>query len=864
MDISLNGSDWKVKYFTIGEARGKQPFNPDYDISWWMDATVPGVVQSDLLRAGRIPDPYVDMNARLIEWVPNRDWVYAKSFTVPPTVKGRTVRLHFEGIDYYADVYLNGKHLGCSENMFIPMDFDVTDTLNYEGENRVVVIFDPAPAEVPQIGHTSQVRTYKTRMSYGWDFAVRLIPVGLWDDVKLIVTGDAHIADSWAHTELSEDFRSANLTMRTKVQADEPRTVTVQTRVFFGDTLVSSQSTPVNASGLTEVTQPFTIKNPQLWWPNGHGDPNLYRAEVVVLSDGDELDRREFDFGFKRVRLIPNPCLAEDLLPWNFEVNGKRIYLKGWNWVPQDSMYGSSPIVEEGRERSPSRSADGGVHPRNGTATVPYPPQRLATLIRLAKEANVNLLRVWGGGLIEKEAFYDICDHNGIMVWQEFILSSSGLDNDPPTDPAYLELLRRSAENIIPRRRNHACHAVWCGGNELTWTGAEDAAMRTMHEAVSILDPGKIYVPTSPMRTFKEGEPLEIDIHGDWQYHGTDRHYEINNARRSAFHSEFGCEGAANIETIRQVVKHAELMPISNRNELWTFRGEWWINTHVLEGIFGPLTDIESFVRMSQFIQLEGLRYAVEQNRRRKYASGGTIPWQFNEPWPNLSCTNAVDYFLRPKPAYYAVKAAYEPVHVSAKYDRLGWKPGEEFRAELWANNSGPALGCTLVWTIISAEGDGFLSGEKTLDLAENSAFRAEDVAWRIEAGFERLFVLEARLIGPDCAELSRNSYLMSANPVPIFDRLLALPATTIQVEHGKAVEREGHTEVPLTVRNTGGNYAFFVQISADSPGWDTCFSRNYLLIAPGDSETVIVKCIPRDRTAGEPGPFTAKAWNAG
>ncbi len=850
MDISLNGSDWKVKYFTIGEARGKQPFNPDHDISWWMDATVPGVVQRDLLRAGRIPDPYADLNARQIEWVPNRDWVYAKSFAVPPTIKGRTIRLHFEGIDYYADIYLNGKHLGRSENMFIPVDFDVTDIL--QDENRLVVILDPAPAEIGQIGHTSEVRTYKTRMSYGWDFAVRLIPLGIWDDVKLIVTGSPYIADSWAHTELSEDLHSANLTMRTKVQADEPQTVTVQTRILFGETLVSSQESSVNASGLTEVAQSFTIENPHLWWPNGHGDPNLYRAEVVVLSDGDELDRREFDFGFKRVRLIPNPGLAEELLPWNFEVNGKRIYLKGWNWVPADSMYGIvSPIVGEGVELP---------HPVTGEG-VQLPPQQSVTryeaLIRLAKEANVNLLRVWGGGLIEKEAFYGICDHSGIMVWQEFILSSSGLDNDPPTDPAYLELIRRSAENIIPRRRNHACHAVWCGGNELTWTGTEDAAMRTIHEAVSGLDPGKIYVPTSPMRTFKEGEPQEIDIHGDWQYFGTDRHYEINNARRSAFHSEFGCEGAANIETIRQVVKHADLMPISNRNELWTFRGEWWINTHVLEGIFGPLTDIEAFVRMSQFIQWEGLRYAVEQNRRRKYASGGTIPWQFNEPWPNLSCTNAVDYFLRPKPAYYAVKAAYEPVHVSAKYDRLGWNPGEEFRAELWVNNSGPAQGCMLAWTIISAEGDRFMSGEKTLDLAENSAFRAEDVVWRVEAGFERLFVLELRLIGPDGAEVSRNSYLFSANPAPIFDRLLALPATTIQVEQGKAVERAGHTEVPLTVRNTGANYAFFVQISSDSPCWAVYYGRNYLLIAPGDFETVIV------RYEGNEPSFSARAWNS-
>ncbi len=837
MDISLNGSDWKFKYYNIGEARGKQPFNPDFDISWWPNATVPGAAQKDLLRAGRIPDPYLDMNAQQIEWVPDRDWVYAKTFTMDPIPRDRKVRLHFEGIDYYADIYLNGKHLGRSENMFIPADFDVTDVLNYDGENRLVVIFDPAPAEIGQIGRTSLVRTYKTRMSYGWDFAVRLIPVGLWDDVRLIVTGTAYIADSWAHTELAEDLKSANLMMRTEVRADKRQTVMVQTRVFFEDTQVAAQNTSVAASGLTEITQPFAIKNPKLWWPNGHGDPNLYFAEVVVLSEnGDELDRREFHFGLKRVRLIPNPGLAEELLPWNFEVNGKRIYLKGWNWVPADSMY--------------------------GTVT----RDRYEGLIRLAKEANVNLLRVWGGGLIEKEEFYDICDRLGIMVWQEFILSSSGIDNDPPTDPAYLNMIRRSAENIIPRRRNHACHAVWCGGNELTWTGAEDAAMRIMHEAVSMLDPQKIYVPTSPMRTFRPDEAKEIDIHGDWQYFGCDRHYEICNARLAAFHSEFGAEGAANIETIRDVVRDCELMPVSRKNELWTHRGDWWVNTEVLEGIFGPLKDIETFVRMSQFIQWEGLRYVVEQNRRRKYASGGTIPWQFNEPWPNLTCTNAVDYFLRPKPAYYAVKSAYEPVHVSASYAGLGWKPGEEFRADLWVNNSnGDLKGCAVRWTLLGTDGEVFGSGEKRLDLRENSAVKADEVVWRIEVGFERLFILEARVICPDGKELSKNSYIFSANPVPIFDRLLALPATTIEVEQGKGAAREdGRIEIPITVRNTGGNFAFFVKLSVDCPGWGVYFSRNHLLIAPGDSETVIAKCISRERTTKQPGPFMAQGWNTG
>lgn len=813
MEILLSGPDWKFLDFVPYKALGEKVHSQEYDWSVWPNAVVPGNVQLDLLRNGMLEDPYLDFNSQKIEWVAARQWVYAKKFSIGGEFECKRVILRFEGIDYSAGIYFNSEHLGDIHNLFIPAEFDITDRIRCHGDNTIVVIIDPAPNEYAQAGWTSKVKTFKPRMNYGWDFAARCIPLGIWKDVKLIAVLNTRITDCWTHAALSDDLSQGSVELVTSLDSASDSRVTVESSILRNDDVVQFQSVEIDVKpGEQKAVQSFSIENPDLWWPNGHGDPSLYEAHIIIkdAETGELLDERKVTFGFKRVRLLPTLGVPEGRKPWNFEVNGKRIFVKGWNWVPIDELYGGKYA------------------------------EKLERLIRLAVEANVNLLRIWGGGIIETESFYELCDRYGIMVWQEFPLSSSGIDSLTPTDPDYLNELKCMAEAVIPSRRNYASHTVWCLGNELKWTGEEDTAMRLLHNIVNDLDPEKPYLPTSPLWTGLPGEDVEIDIHGMWWYQGTTGHYTMYNQRTPAFHSEFGTEGAANFENIERFIREAKLTPITVKNPIYRHRGKDWLGEATMKTVFGDISEPETYFKLSQFIQWEGLRYIVESGRRRKYKCGGTIPWQFNEPWPNLACTNCVDYYTDPKMAYYAVAKAYAPVHVSAKYDSVSTAPGTLFTAELYANNSNRALeNCRLEWTIRGIEGEVLAQGDEAVSLPENSAVRIGQIEWAVPEDFDGIFILFLRLIDAGGTVLSDNPYIFSSASEPIFAGLINPPETHIKVLGSSYAVVGGGAVLAIEIMNAGDCCAMFVRAAAQDNRQDVYFTNNYLVLAPGERSVI-------------------------
>lgn len=832
MEILLSGPDWKLRdfipYQAFGQAFGENIWEPDYDWGSWPNAIVPGNAQLDLLRNGLIEDPYVDLKSRDAEWVSSRQWVYAKKLAIGDELAGKRLTLRFDGIDYAGTIYLNGERLGFHENLSIPVEFDVTGKVRLGEENSLVVILEPAPDEYAQCAWTSKVKTFKPRMPYGWDFAARLIPIGIWQDVKLIATGETRITDVWARANLSEDLQRGTLSLATTLDSSSPRAAVVEYRVLSGEEVIESNSVKIEA-GTGRTEQVFEIANPLLWWPNGSGPQNLYTAQVTVRDalSGQVADERTVTFGFKRVRLLPNIGIPEGLRPWNFEINGVRTFIKGWNWVPIDLLYG-------------------------GKYT-----EKLERLIRLAAEANVNMLRVWGGGIIEKESFYELCDRFGIMVWQEFTLSGSGYDSTPPADPNFLARLRELAEAVVPIKRNHACHTVWCCGNELTWTGEEDPAMQTAHEVCNRLDPDKIYIPTSPLQTEKPGEAAEIDIHGSWKYLGATEHYTMYNRQRPAFHSEFGSEGAANFENVERFIKEAKIWPATPRNPIYRHRGKWWVMEDRMREVFGEIEDPALFFRLSQFLQWEGLRYIVESGRRRKWACGGTLPWQFNEPWPNLSCTNAVDYYTDPKMAYYAVAKAYSPVHVSARYDSLSAPPGARFAAAIFANCSGQAIpGCTLEWTARDLGTSILAAGQETVGLPQNGALRIGLAEFDVPDSFSGIFCLFLRLMDPAGNLLSKNTYFFSSAPEPVFAEMKSPPQTEIKVLGSNQKPMGEHSMISMEVVNTGGAVAMFVKAVPRENKSEVFFRNNHLLLPPG--ERGIIDALLTKPVSG----FAIAGWN--
>jgi beta-mannosidase len=325
-------------------------------------------------------------------------------------------------------------------------------------------------------------------------------------------------------------------------------------------------------------------------------------------------------------------------------------------------------------------------------------PEKLKRLMQLAKEAGVLMFRVWGGGLIETDAFYEACADAGILVWQEFIQSSSGVDNRTSDDPGHIVRMLKDARSIIRAKRNHTALAIWCGGNELQDENGyplddSDTLLGALSGLVHILDPRRHWLPTSSSGGFfsntlenclKYPERL-ADVHGPWQHDGLENHYKLYNAGTSLLSSEFGVGGFTNPTALKRILPEEALWPVNGNNEYYSHRDPWWINDVQLQEMFGyKLTDLETMVKASQYIQFEGLRYALEANIRRAPHNSGTFPWQFNEPYPNCICTNQIDYYCNPKPAWYAMKSAYRPLYPAMSFNSALIDESGKMNTELW------------------------------------------------------------------------------------------------------------------------------------------------------------------------------------
>jgi beta-mannosidase len=448
-----------------------------------------------------------------------------------------------------------------------------------DGEHLLAVAVHAAPPSEAQVGVTSRVRVHKPRMNYGWDFCPRLVHQGIWRRVG------------------------------------EPRSYP---RVSFD-----------GAVGRVELDGELVleVEQPELWWPNGGGAQRLY-------------DAGEWHVGFRTVSLEPNEGAPAGALPYTLHVNGERIFMRGWNWVPIDVNYG-----------------------------VPR-PEKLERLLRLAQRANVNVLRVWGGGVIESEEFYGWCDRLGILVWQEFSQSSSGLESTPSENPEFVAALADDARVIVPSRAHHPSLFAWCGGNELAWPDGEpiderSPAIAALGDVVRELDPGRVWLPSSPT-----GPKGTWDMHGPWEHQGLRAHYEHYDSRTNLVHSEFGVEGMANELTM---IAPEHRWPADRSNPVYEHLGAWWNNATLVQASFGGrIEDVETMRRASQWLQYDGLRYAVEATMRRAWRASGVLPWQFNEPFPNAWCTSAVDWHGKPKPAYFGVARAYRGAP-SARFTTCAW-----------------------------------------------------------------------------------------------------------------------------------------------------------------------------------------------
>ena len=598
-------------------------------------APVPGSVQMALLNAGVIEDCDVALNARKNEWIENRDWIYQVSLPDEWTRDGQEIRVHCAGLDYAGEILLNGEPLKPFEGTLIPHSVDLKPHLKPSG-NLLAIRFGPPPRWLGQFGYTSRMREWKPRFYYTWDWVSRVVQTGIWDSVTMEVIRGAEIQKLHCRTDADLASGKGKLTLVGSVKGGERVRITLKdhAQVLWMKELPSHQ---FSESGLQ-----WEDLTTALWWPNGMGERPLYELTCELLDgQGRPIDRQSRRIGFRHVEWRRTKGAADTADPYLCVVNGKEIFLWGVDWAPI----------------------------RPNFAGLRQEDYRLR--LAVYRDCGMTVLRVWGGGFPEKECFYDYCDEMGLLLWREFPLSSSGIDNYPPDDSESVEALARIAESYIDRFQHHVSVLLWCGGNELvddkngvkssqpTLTIKNHPVIVRFAEIVARKDPGRRFLPTSPygpvgMFNLQDcGKGLFWDVHGPWNLDGpVDGAWkELWEKGDAMFHSEMGAPSASPVAIIRKYKGDLEDTPGTHQNPLWN-RQPWWIDwpKFVQEKGREP-HDLEEFVAWSQARQAAALTLAARVLKSRFPACGGMIIWMGHDTFPCTSNTSIVDFEGNPKPA---------------------------------------------------------------------------------------------------------------------------------------------------------------------------------------------------------------------
>ncbi|MDH7601551.1 MAG: glycoside hydrolase family 2 TIM barrel-domain containing protein [Armatimonadota bacterium] len=656
--LSLNGT-WRL----VGADPGSLDLRDDSQIppsgAVVVDAQVPGEVHVDLHRAGLIPDPFYGMNAREVQWIEEKEWWYTRTFEVEKEFLRSMTFLEFEGLDMFASVFLNGKEIGRAGNMFIPHRFDVTEYIR-EGENFLAVKFEPTSRVLAGMDHnglfgcfdTPRVNARKMQCAFGWDWTHRFVGAGIWRDARLVSEDRLAIRDVHVEPELEGD--SASIWISVELANHTGRALDAELHV------VISLSEEIERIQLTETIPPdgdvveilATLDQPQLWWPNGFGEQPVYRCMVGVRHEDEVQDAAETTFGIRTVGFVEHDIDGSNRL--TLLVNGEEVFCKGANWVPADHF-----VSRVSRDR-------------------------YRKLVSLAKDAGFNMLRVWGGGIYEDSEFYKACDEMGILVWQDFMFACASY----PDRDDFAAQVSDEVETVVKRLRNHPCVVVWCGNNECemnyspedSWPGKR-LFYEVIPNALKRLDHSRPYRPSTPYGGKVGNDPSQGTWHGGSWFrtylgdHRKWRHYIEED--RAPFVCEFYAQGSPQIESLKEFIPEDQLYPptgecweFHNKDNPYSGRTDGLTHQQILvdltRRLMGDFKSAEEFAAYSGILQGEFVKAEIEHFRREKWAISGALYWMFDDCWPAVGWS-LVDYYLRPKPAYYYAKRACAPVLVSFK-----------------------------------------------------------------------------------------------------------------------------------------------------------------------------------------------------
>ena len=800
-----------VKDYAGGEGLAAGAAAPVHPEDGWTPVPVPGDVHRALVAAGCIEDPFYDRNEDGVRWIEDREWWYRARFEGgAPAAADERVRLVFGGLDTYAAVYLNGEELGRHANMFREAVFDVTGRVR--DDNLLAVRFDPpidhvGPPLEGQWSPTDHDRVWmrKAQYGYGWDWGPRLPTIGIWRPVEL---RRERVAALEAVRFQTLRIQHGDALVAIDVEVDRfAGTGPLEARI---ELLRPDGGAPLEAAVevQTRATAVLRVPDAALWWTHDLGTPALHELRVELVAGNAVVATRELRVGIRTIELDQRPDPDEPGTRFfRFRLNGVGLFARGANWIPADSFVGG---LED---------------------------ERYTRLLGAARDAHMNMIRVWGGGIYEHDRFYDECDALGLLVWQDFMFACAIYPEHELAAEVELE-----ARYQVARLRHHPSLALWCGNNENQWIHDRENPLNGVNRvpgalfyddvlprAVAELDPTTPYWPGSPYGGDDHNGRTDGDVHNWEVWHGNfprrfgeDSRREPTPAsvsfRRYAeddgrFISEFGTLSAPHPETLRRWIPPDQLYHHSPSLDHHTKDAPKNKIDMLLQSVTGVAEDLETFVDFSMIAQAEALKFGVEHYRRRAPHCSGTLIWQLNDCWPGLSWA-LIDYHGFEKAAYHFVRRAYAPVLASFRL--------ADGAAELWVtNDTGATVHDEARVRLARFAGGPPLEDRSAEVVVPAHASRCVG-RWEFAGGPDRYLRVES----------ARGAFGANRS---FFAAIKDLERPPARVEH--TVEPAGDGR--LAVRLQADAYAYFVHVA--SPDEHVRYSDNHIDLEAGEERTTIV-----------------------
>lgn len=690
----INLSNFKTLYFDSSPEKINLILERKIPQQEWLPAEVPGCNYLDMLKAEKIEEPFYGENFKDAQWIEKYDWWYQTDFTLSnEIIKNKNVMLNFEGLDTFCHIYLNQEKIAETKNMFIPYQFDITSKA-LPGKN-ILDVHILSPLKVIQIEGIStgqallhSIRAFisglrgiktigwkefvkgikdqenfekllkkeksksffdfvknfqesfvlrvfarKAQVSYGWDICVpRFLQSGIYRPAYLKICDDAVLKNIWVKTNTIRQDK-AEITLDGELKCFSNKLLDVELKITIKDPTGKVEIDKLKSIKIKNNSFSFDleISSPKLWFPHTAGEPHLYQYEISLIKGNLLLDKKSGRFGVRKIELIKkdekNSCFV-------FEVNGKKIFSKGANWVPLDAFF--------------SRVKD----------------EKYVEVLKMAKEANMNMVRVWGGGIIEQDIFYNLCDEMGIMIWQDFMYACGFY----PDDKKFLNNAQGEAEKIVKKLRGHPSIVLWCGDNENDMLCHERGHLlnrKILPFTCKKFDETRPYHSSSPSEGEHPNDEREGDRHNWTVWHGQ-KSYKTFSEDLSCFVSEFGLIAWPKEKILKKFISQKDLYLASG---VLPWHSSVPFKEKAMLKEYGEADNIKDYAFLTQVSQAEGIKWALEHYRRRKYKCGGALLWQLSDLWPGMTWS-IIDYYLHPKISYYFTKKCFAPLLVSFREEK--------------------------------------------------------------------------------------------------------------------------------------------------------------------------------------------------